>query len=113
MVASVDSYVADTNVVSYLYRGDAYSIPFRAYATTSNLVVSFMTVAELDQWAMARNWGTARRAEFARFLTRFAIIMPDRDMCRIWAEVTQQARRNGRPIMAADAGVAATAMSIG
>jgi predicted nucleic acid-binding protein len=46
------------------------------------------------------------------FLQQFAIILVNRALCRIWASVAEQAHRKGRPIIAADAWIAATAISL-
>ncbi len=72
-----------------------------------------MTVAELDRWALQRNWGRARREQMADFLSQFTIVLVDRALCRTWAEVSDGARRRGRPIQAADAWIAATAVALG
>ena len=47
------------------------------------------------------------------FLEQFTIVLVDRSLCRTWAEVGDRARRSGRPIQAADAWIAATAIALG
>jgi predicted nucleic acid-binding protein len=71
-----------------------------------------MTVAELERWTLERNWGRARREELYRFLDPLTTVFVNRALCRTWAEVTDQARRRGRPIQTADAWIAATALSL-
>jgi predicted nucleic acid-binding protein len=105
--------VVDTDVISYLFRRDTRADLYRPYLTGRVLAVSFMTIAELDRWALQRNWGLARQERLAAFLSQFTIMLVDRALCRIWAEVGDQARRNGRPIQAADAWIAATAIALG
>jgi len=108
-----EGFVVDTDVVSYAFRGDSRAEPFRPYLAGELVVVSFMTVAELDLWALQRNWGHLRQAAMAAFLDRFTILLPDRELCRTWAHVSDQARRRGRPIQVGDAWIAATAVSLG
>jgi predicted nucleic acid-binding protein len=108
-----DGYVIDTDVISYLFRGDSRAEPYRPYLVGTTLAVSFMTVAELDRWAIQRNWGAARQDRLAHFLEQFAIVLVDRALCRMWAEVGESARSHGRPIQTADAWIAATAISLG
>ena len=105
--------VVDTDVISYLFRRDTRADLYRPYLTGRILAVSFMTIAELDRWAFQRNWGLARQERMAAFLSQFTIILVDRALCRTRAAVSDQARRNGRPIQAADAWIAATAISLG
>jgi predicted nucleic acid-binding protein len=72
-----------------------------------------MTIAELDRWAPQRGRGPQRLERLAEFLEQFTIVLVDRELCRAWAEVSDRARRNGRPIQAADAWIAATALMLG
>jgi tRNA(fMet)-specific endonuclease VapC len=105
--------VLDTDVISYLFRRDTRAEAYRPYLTGRLLAVSFMTIAELDRWALQRNWGPARQGRMAAFLDQFIIVLVDRALCRTWAEVGDEARRKGRPIQAADAWIAATAIALG
>lgn len=73
------------------------------------LIISFMTVAELDRWAIEHNWGSARQANLARYLEGFVMHPSSRRLCRTWAEVMAETRRRGRPMSVADAWQAATA----
>lgn len=71
-----------------------------------------MTLAEVEYWAVSRGWGSARRRELEEYLSQFAVIFVDGDLCRTWASVVHQARKNGRPILPSDAWIAATAISL-
>lgn len=104
--------VVDTDVVSYVFRGDTRAELFRSVLAGRVLVVSFMTVAELERWALGRNWGPSRMASLERFLERFTLLPFDWPLCRRWAEAVDCARRRGRPIQTADAWVAATALHL-
>jgi predicted nucleic acid-binding protein len=107
-----DGLVVDTDVLSYLFRRDTRAELYRPYLTDAYLMISFMTIAELEQWTIRRGWGPARQERLALFLERFSIILVDLPLCRTWAEVGEQARRTGRPIQAADAWIAATALTL-
>jgi predicted nucleic acid-binding protein len=69
-----------------------------------------MTLAELRSWMRHRNWGTARRQRLERYLQRYQMVYATDALCEYWAEATDSARRHGRPIGAADAWIAATAL---
>lgn len=107
-----ETCVVDTDVVSFLYKRDSRAEHFRPYLDEGTPLVSFMTVAELEQWALHRGWGAGRRRDLVAFLGRFSVAMVDRQLCRRWAEVTDSARRTGRPILVADAWIAATALAL-
>jgi predicted nucleic acid-binding protein len=104
------SVVVDTNVVSFVFKGDSRAELYRLHLNGRLLVISFMTVAELDRWALERNWGAARRARMEQHLRNFVIYPFDRALCLKWAEATTSARRKGYPIESADAWIAATAL---
>jgi len=75
-----------------------------------DLLVSFMTEAELEQWILLAKWGVDRVRRFRTFMTGFASVPSSRDLILHWAEVMVAARANGRRIEAADAWIAATAL---
>jgi predicted nucleic acid-binding protein len=58
-------------------------------------------------------WGAPRRAVLERYLQGYRVYYSDRDLCRLWAEVSDRARRRGRSIDVADAWTAATALALG
>ena len=51
------SVVVDTDVVSFLFKRDQRADLYRPYLEGNLLVISFMSLAELDRWALERNWG--------------------------------------------------------
>lgn len=102
--------VVDTDVLSMTFKRDTRASLYRPHLQGRQLSISFMTVAELERWALGRNWGTARRAALAEYLHRFTIRHSDEMLCRWWAAVMVSAQRNGRRIEVADAWIAATAL---
>lgn len=101
--------VLDTNIFSYLLRGDTRAEPYREYLADRQPGVSFQTVAELRRWAIERRWGAARQRELARQVDRVVVYLVDDELITAWAEITARLRPLGRPITDADAWIAATA----
>lgn len=104
--------VVDTDVVSFGFKKDTRWRQFRRLLLGHERRVSFMTVAELEYWAISQRWGTAKREELERHLRGYTMIYPDRETCRLWAEIMDGARRQGQPMDKADAWIAATALSL-
>jgi tRNA(fMet)-specific endonuclease VapC len=102
--------VVDTDVVSFIFRNDTRAALYGPHLAGRVLTISFMTLAELDQWALERNWGVTRRQRLAEHLADYMVHPYDRDLCRWWATVRVACRRLGRPIEVADAWIAATAL---
>lgn len=102
--------MVDTDVVSYFFKGDTRAVAYEPLLAGRLRVVSFMSQAELYQWAETARWGNLRRFQLDTFLQRFIVVPQDTDLCRAWATVRDSARRAGRPIEVADAWIAATAL---
>ena len=101
--------VIDTDVVSFLFKRDSRANLYREYLADKILIVSFMTIAELDRWAIERKWGQAKKDNMEEHLRKFVIYPFNRVLCLEWAKLSDLARRKGRPIQCADAWIAATA----
>jgi predicted nucleic acid-binding protein len=105
--------VVDTDVVSFLFKNDSRAQLYLPLMRNRDLLVSFMTEAELEQWILVAKWGAERVGRFRIFMTGFASVPSSRDLILQWAEVMVVARANGRRIEAADAWIAATALLYG
>ena len=102
--------VVDTDVVSFLFKNDSRAQLYLPLMRNRDLVVSFMTVAELEQWILLAKWGVDRVRRFRIFMTGFASVPSSRDLILQWAGVMVAARANGRRIESADAWIAATTL---
>jgi predicted nucleic acid-binding protein len=105
--------VVDTDVVSFLFKNDSRAQLYLPLMRSRDLLVSFMTEAELEQWILLANWGADRVRRFRVFMTGFASVPTSRDLILQWAGVMVAARANGRRIEAADAWIAATTLLYG
>ena len=109
----ITAIVVDTDVVSYLFKGDTRGFLYRPHIAGKLLLISFMSLAELRQWSLLKNWGERRQRELENFREDYAVIHSDDRLCTKWAEVTRSAIRSGQPIDTADAWMAATALLYG
>ena len=48
--------VLDTDVASFLFKGDTRAETYRPHLHGKTLALSFMTVTELYQWSLVRHW---------------------------------------------------------
>lgn len=99
----------DTNVVSFIMKGDSRMELYGPYLRGCRLALSFMTVAELFQWAAVRKWGSRRTAQLRKALEKYIILPADIESCRLWGAIRAKRQVNGRPISPQDAWIAATA----
>ena len=49
--------VVDTDVVSFLFKNHPFAHHYLPDLADRSLVISFMTVAELDRWVLEARWG--------------------------------------------------------
>ena len=97
----------DTNVVSILFNRH-HSLREACIETVAGhqLVISFMTRAELLLWPAANNWGESRRGLLEQHITLYLTLYPDETTCRIWSNIVDSCRRSGQSIQTADAWIA-------
>ena len=102
--------VVDTDVVSFLLKDHPIGYRYDPELADRVTLISFMTVAELERWAIQFRWGLARLGHLHAYLRRFTVVPSSPDLCHKWAEATVTAQGAGRRIECADAWVAATAL---
>jgi tRNA(fMet)-specific endonuclease VapC len=102
--------VLDTDVVSFLFKADTRAQIYLPQLQDRQWLISFMTEAELEQWALLAKWSEKRVVWLRLFLSRFVVVPSSHDLVLKWAEAMVAARRNGRRIETADAWIAATAL---
>jgi predicted nucleic acid-binding protein len=87
--------VVDTDVASYLFNWHSLAQKYATALNGSELVLSFMSVAELRMGAISAGWGARRRLLLEQFMRGFDLFYADNDLCTVWARVRADAR--GRP----------------
>jgi predicted nucleic acid-binding protein len=106
----METVLVDTDVVSYLLKGDSRAAAYAPLVQGKIIAISFMTVAELYQWAAVRHWGPQRVAHLAQTLANYLVVPTDDQMCRIWGEIRADRQSTGLTISPQDAWIAATAL---
>ena len=102
----MNAVVVDTDVVSLIFKGDSRVEKHLSALATPDLLVSFMTEAELERWILQAKWGPERIIRFRTYMKRFVSVPSSRDLIVKWAEVMVAARSVGRRIEVADAWIA-------
>ena len=99
----------DTNIVSFIFRRDPLVRRYARHLMGYQPTISFMTVGELFEGAIHRNWGQPRVTRLEALINSYPIYYPDYRLCRIWGDVRAVRRR--QPIAVDDAWIAATALA--
>ena len=103
----------DTTVASLLHpkkRGSETLARYAVHMEKQTLTLSFQSVAELWNWAEAREWGDEARNELDLFIKRFLVIPYDYALAQAWARAMQSSRKEGRRLDSGDCWIAATAI---
>ena len=103
----------DTDVFSFVFKGDTRAALYEPHLQDQFLFLSFMSFAELRNWILNRTWGARRIARFEKMLRKYSIQYSTYEICVIWSEILHEAKLSGKPIEDADAWVAATAVALG
>lgn len=77
-----------------------------------SLAVSLISLAEIEYGMEIKNWGSSRRELMRRFVGRFTPLLPDTETAAIWTRIKSNCESKGRPIMFADAWIAAAAVHL-
>jgi tRNA(fMet)-specific endonuclease VapC len=102
--------LVDTSVLSFIEKADTRAELYKPHLIGRQTALAFMTVAELYRWAIQRNWGDKRIAEFVARLKTNVVLGFDDETAWHWARLRAM---KGRPIGFADAWIAATALRHG
>lgn len=102
--------IVDTDVLSFLFKNHPIGHLYDADVAGHAAGVSFMTVAEIERWALQYRWSSRRLDWLRLFVERFTVVPSSPDLSRKWAEVMVTAQAAGRRIETADAWIAATAL---
>lgn len=107
-----EARVVDTDVASYVFKEDSRAETYLPHLHDRLLILCFQSVAEMWKWAELKNWGERRRHRLERFLADFSVYSSDDRLCRRWGLIIAEAKQKGRPLLAADAWVAAAALEL-
>lgn len=104
--------IVDTDVASYIFSWHTLARRYSDALRGSELILSFMSIAELRMGAISAGWGNRRRLLLERFIQGFELVYADNDLCTIWASIRANARAAGRGLSPQDAWIAATALAM-
>jgi len=109
--AATARLVVDTDVASFVFKWHPEFAPrYIDVLRGCELVISFMTMAEMRQGALDANWGPRKCAVLEAYLADFSVLHSDSLLCSTWAAIRHESTQKGRPMSSADAWIAATAL---
>ncbi len=83
--------VVDTDVASFVFKWHPeFAPPYVAILRGSELVVSFMTLAEMRQGALDANWGLRKCDVLEAYLADFSVLHSDSLLCSAWAAIRNE-----------------------
>lgn len=102
--------VVDTDIFSFFLKKDTRAELYKSHTDGHLLFLSFMTVAELERWAILHNWGQNKISLLDKSFKRYVIQHSNREICTHWAEIMADSKRRGLNVSIADAWIASTAI---
>lgn len=105
--------VVDTDVASFVFKWHPEFAPrYVDMMRGFELIVSFMTLAEMRQGALDANWGPRKCDVLETYLADFSVLYSNSLLCTTWAAIRNESIRKGRQMSSADAWIAATALAM-
>ena len=103
--------VADTNVVSYIYRKDSVARPYMEQMANHHAIILFQTYEDLLFGVLTSDWRQRRIDRLLQYVdTNYDIVEYDLELVKICARLRADSRRRGRELKQGDAWIAATAI---
>ena len=93
VAANANLVVVDTNVVSYIFRGDGKAAYYLRRIRDRRALISFQTLEEVWYGAYSAGWGDRRRSELARHLEQYDVVWPTLN----WWRCALNCAANGSP----------------
>ena len=113
MTYPIPRVVADTSVISHMFREDTIGSRFsELFEVVDETYISFQTLGEQFSGAYSANWGEHRFGRLRTYLARHNVIWPDEELVEVYARVVAESGAVGWTIDAADAWIAATAIHL-
>lgn len=112
--------VVDTDVSSQILR-DRLPSALAGRLVGETLCATFVTVAELTQWAEMHGWGASRRLALSQWLASVLVLPYNEreddtvleDVARTWGEISARSKLRGRPRPQNDTWIAACCLVYG
>lgn len=108
----MDYIVLDTDVMSQSFKQQLAPALLKRLAGRPTCI-TFVTLGELTQWGVLRNWGHQRRDALAKRLVSLPVLPGDNDVAEMWGELSAAAKRRGRPRPQNDTWIAACCLVYG
>lgn len=102
--------VLDTDVASTILR-ERLTDPLRSRLAGHSLCITFVTLGELTQWRVIRDWGPRRMANFEAWRHRVGLLPYDETVAVKWGEIQGNAHLRGRPRPVNDSWIAACCLA--
>ena len=106
-------YMLDTNILIYLMKNKPLAVAERVAKLTSQdqLVMSFVTYAELLKGANGSNNPPQALAKIAQIIQRIAVLYPDNKTCEFYGVWSNKLKQQGTPIGNNDLWIACHALA--
>jgi tRNA(fMet)-specific endonuclease VapC len=109
----MNQIVVDTDVASYIFNWHSSAKHYVDALRGAQLILCFMSIAEMRMGAIAAGWGARKRTLLEQFIAGFGAVYADDPLCTRWAQLRADARASGRALSPQDAWIAAAALGLG
>jgi tRNA(fMet)-specific endonuclease VapC len=101
--------ILDTNIVSYLLKGNRIAESYRPHLEGHTLAISFVTIGEMFEGAFRARWGEKKIKLLESELRNYLVVPYFFEICLFGGQIRYDRRK--QPMPANDAWIAATAIA--
>jgi tRNA(fMet)-specific endonuclease VapC len=106
----MDAVLIDTDVFSYLNKGDSRADLYRPHVIGKTIALSFVTVGELYAWTVRKKWNAKRIAALEQHIKAAIIVPYDLELCKQYGRLKASLLDAGRVVAANDLWIATCAI---
>ncbi len=106
----MDAVLLDTDVFSYLNKGDTRADLYRPHVTGKAIALSFVTVGELYAWTVRKKWNAKRIAALEQHIKAAIIVPYDLELCKQYGRLKASLLDTGTVVAANDLWIATCAI---
>jgi tRNA(fMet)-specific endonuclease VapC len=106
-VVTLPKVIADTDVFSFIFKGDPKAWLFHSHLQGVDVYITFASIGELYYGVYKDNWGDRRIKDIEMHLSHYFVIPSNDDICRLYGKIRSECKK--QPIDDIDYWIAACA----
>jgi tRNA(fMet)-specific endonuclease VapC len=92
-VVALPKFIIDTDVFSFVFKGDPKALFFRTYLQGADVYITFASIGELYFGAYKDNWGERRIKDIEIQLSYYIVIPSNDAICILYGKIRNECKK--------------------